>query len=82
MTRVRKLNRIFINRTTIDTQAKFHCALGRWTGIPGRLEGLGVAKFKDHLQRSRLSLAYVAERIKMARVKAGSSDPHGGRILS
>lgn len=70
------------NRTTIDTQAKFHCALGRWTGIPGRLEGLGVTKFKDHLHKSRQSLAYVAERIKLARSKAGSSDARGNRILS
>ena len=61
------------SRTVIDTQAKFHCGLGRWTGIPGRLEGLGVSKFKDHLQKSRQSLMYVVERIRLSSVKAATA---------
>lgn len=52
-------------RTEIETQAKFHCGLmGRWAGIAGRLEGLGVNKFKEHLQKSRQSLLFVVERLR------------------
>ena len=56
----------YFYRSVIDTQAKFNCGLGRWTGIPGKLEGLGVNRFRDHLAKSRQSLKYVVEKLKIS----------------
>ena len=66
----------YLYRSIIDTQAKFHCGLGRWTGIPGKLEGLGVNRFRDHLAKSRQSLKYVVEKLKIssAAKTTGSSE--------
>lgn len=67
-------------RTLIDTNAKFHCGLGRWTGIPARLEGLGVSRFKEHLQKSRKALMYVVERIRSSPDAKAATTGGSGRV--
>lgn len=48
--------------------------MGRWTGVAGRVEGLGVAKFRDHLEKSRKALIYVVERVRSTSSKASTGD--------
>lgn len=47
--------------TLIDTQAIFHCKF-RWAA--GRLEGMGVKRFKEHFAKSREAMLYVLERLR------------------
>lgn len=54
-----------LNRTLVDTQARFKCNLVKlqWFGIASKLESLGAMRFKDHVQKSREALLYVLERL-------------------
>lgn len=61
--------------TLIETHAKFHCRMGRWTGLASRIEGLGVNKFGEHLKKSRQALMYVVERIRNSSRSGPTSPP-------
>lgn len=66
------------NQTEISTQATFRCSLkynlviycGRY--LSGRLEGLGLSRFSEHLNKSKQALLWILEQLQRhKRIKGG-----------
>jgi 4-amino-4-deoxychorismate lyase len=51
--------------TLADTRAIIRSNFGaRWAGLAARIEGVGIRKFKDHLQRSKMAMAYILDKLR------------------